>query len=114
VSTYRQHVHTEVHRRATRKRHPLLRIRYAALILICGWAVFYYLHTERPQLLKLQAQHQQLQSQLSQLKSQQQTLAQEKQQLNSKSYIEKYAADHYGRSMPNQVPFDLQNSSQHG
>lgn len=102
------------HQVATRKRHPLLRMRYVALIVICGWAAFYYLHTQRPQLVKLQVQHQQLQSQLHQLQTQHKALEQEKQQLNSNSYIMKYATEHLGLTLPDQVPFDLQKPGQHG
>ncbi|WAH37340.1 septum formation initiator family protein [Alicyclobacillus dauci] len=98
----------------SRRKNPLLRVRYLALVIICGWAALYYLHTERPQLMKLQLQHQQLQSQLSQMKAQQQSLEQEKQQLNDPSYIEKYASKHDGMSAPGQIPFDLQQGSPQG
>ncbi|EPZ53186.1 FtsB family cell division protein [Alicyclobacillus acidoterrestris] len=97
-----------------RTRHPLFRLRYLALVVICGWSVFHYLHTERPQLAKLQAQHQQYASQLSKLKAQNESLRQQEQQLNSDAYIEKYSAQNFGLTMPGQVPFDLQNSSHHG
>ncbi|MFB5190476.1 FtsB family cell division protein [Alicyclobacillus fastidiosus] len=113
----RQHGKTTVGpnaRTQIRQRHPLFRLRYLALIVICGWSLFHYLHAERPQLVQLQAQHQQYASQLSQLKAENQRLQQEKQQLNSDAYIEKYSAQNFGLTMPGQVPFDLQNDSQHG
>lgn len=99
---------------ALRRRNPLLRLRFAALVIICGWAAVYFLHVERPQLAKLQIQNQKLQTQLIQLKTQQKNLQKEKQQLNNPSYIEKYATEHQNLVMPNQVPFDLQHSGQTG
>lgn len=95
-----------------RNRHSLLRLRYLALVIICGWAAFDFLHTERPQLSQLQTQNRQLSAQLGHMRAEQQSLEKQKQQLNSPSYIEKYATEHQNLVMPNQVPFDLQHSSQ--
>lgn len=101
-------------RKMGKRRPPLLRLRFLALIVICSWAAYDYLHSERPQLSSLQTQHRQLESKLSKLQTQQQSLQKEKQQLNTKAYIEKYATEHTNLVMPNQLPFDLQKNGQHG
>lgn len=97
-----------------KKKSLIFRLRYLAVIVICAWAAYDYMHVERPQIIELQVQHKQLESQLTSLKNQQQSLQKEKQQLNSKSFIEKYATEHNDLVMPNQIPFNLQKGGQNG
>jgi|SRR5579875_929236 len=113
VRADRQRYGAEQHR-SRAVRHPWMRVRYLAMIVICGWAAVYFLHAERPQLKQLQAQNVELQNQLHRIQTQQQTLQKEKQQLNDPSYIEKYATEHQNLVMPNQVPFDLQPNGHKG
>lgn len=111
---YRELSSNNTHRREKHRKRPYFRLRYVALALILGWALFQYLHVERPQLVQLHAQQQQLQSQYSHLKKQAQQLQEEKEQFTNKSFVEKYAENHFGLTMPNQVPFNLPNQGQHG
>ncbi|QQE79417.1 septum formation initiator family protein [Alicyclobacillus sp. SO9] len=84
------------------------KLRYIAVLALCGWAFYHYWTVQRVQLQQLQTKQHHLQSQLTELKQKHTQLQTQKKQLNSKSYIVRYASAHYHLILPGQVPFDLQ------
>jgi cell division protein FtsB len=88
---------------------PWMRLRYIAVIVVCGWAFYHYLHVQQPQLAQLNAKQTQLQGQLSTLQKQRDQLTKESQQLQNNTFIARYASQHYNLILPGQVAFDVKN-----
>jgi cell division protein FtsB len=89
------------------KRHFGFKLRYLGLAFVVLWAAYEFWHVQAPELAHLNQQNAQLQNQLSTLQHQQTTLNKQVQELQSDTYIAKYATNHYNLILPGQVPFDL-------
>lgn len=90
-----------------RKRRRFVRLRYVLVVGVVVWAGHHYLYHQLPQLGQLQAQQTKLTQQLASLRQQHQTLQNQEQEFKNPAYIAKYAAEHYGVVLPNQIPFTL-------
>lgn len=84
-----------------------IRLRYVALILVCGWALYYYWHVQYPQLRMLQQKQAQLQQTLDAANRQHAELVEQSKQLQNDQYIAKYASEHYNLILPGQVAFNV-------
>jgi len=74
---------------------------------VLGWAVFYYWHTQYPQLSKLQNQENQLQQQVVTMQKQHDELVRQIQEFQNNAYVARYASEHFNLVLPGQVPFDV-------
>lgn len=84
-----------------------MKLRYVAVIAVCGWALYHYWHTQQPQLAALMAKQNQLQSQLNAMEKSKVELTAQSQQLQDKDYIARYASEHDNLILPGQVAFDV-------
>lgn len=93
-------------RQSSRRRFPV-KLRYVAVAVLLSIAAYHYFTVQRVQLAQLNQKQEKLHTELVQLQAQHSKLSKEQQQLNDKSYIARYAAEHYHLILPGQIPFDL-------
>ena len=84
------------------------KIRYLAVLAVLVWATYYYWHVQHQQLMELTAKADTLQAQLATATRQHNTLVNESQEFRNKTYLERYATQHFNLILPNQVTFTLQ------
>ncbi|CAM3963108.1 FtsB family cell division protein [Alicyclobacillus pomorum] len=89
------------------RRRKWFRLRYIALLAVCGWATYYYWHVQYPQLKMLSMKQAQLQQSLNAAAKQHAELVKQSNQLQDDSYIARYASEHYNLILPGQVAFDV-------
>jgi cell division protein FtsB len=89
------------------RRPKWFKLRYIALLVVCGWATYYYWHVQYPQLKMLSAKQAQLQQSLDAATKQHAALVQQSTQLQDDSYIAQYASQHYNLILPGQIAFDV-------
>lgn len=92
---------------AASRRPKWLKLRYITVLCVCVWAVYFYWHTQYPQLQQLSAKQANLQQELSAANKQQTDLIQKSKQLQDDHYIARYASEHYNLILPGQVAFDM-------
>jgi cell division protein FtsB len=92
---------------ARSRRVKWLKLRYIAVLLVWGWAGYYYWHTQYPQLHALSAKQAELEQKLQAASKQHAELLKQSQQLQDDAYIARYASEHYNLILPGQVAFNV-------
>ncbi|MCL6444792.1 MAG: septum formation initiator family protein [Alicyclobacillus sp.] len=90
-----------------RTRTPRLRLRYVALAAVCGWAVYYYAHVQRTQLVQLQQKEASLRAQLKAATATQVALKRKVAEFQNDTFIARYASEQFHLIQPGQVSFVL-------
>lgn len=83
------------------------KLRYVAVFIVCGWALYHYWHVQHPQLAQLQRQQQQLQTEVATMQQRHVALQREITEFHDNSFIARYASQHFGLYLPGQVSFTV-------
>lgn len=85
-----------------------VKIRYLAVLAVLVWAMYFYWHVQRTQLMALSDKENLLKAELAASQKQHSNLVNLSREFQDPAYIQRYAAEHFNLILPNQVAFTVQ------